>query len=91
MKPFSFIVFLLSGLIHFGQNSGTTSSPELKSTRELIASSSHFNFYADTENAQYWDSISEPLEKQFRAFTGLLDFGGAQQVMSWRGVMDNIK
>ncbi len=48
----------------------------LQSGRDLIGTSAHFNFYADTSLAHYWDSIQTPLEDQFTMFSGLLDFGG---------------
>ncbi|MFK5857124.1 MAG: PKD domain-containing protein [Bacteroidota bacterium] len=52
------------------------SNNTLKTGRDLIGSSAHFNFYADPDLANYWDSIQIPLEDQFTMFSGLLDFGG---------------
>lgn len=58
------------------QESNEVSKNTLKSGRDLIGSSAHFNFYADPDLANYWDSIQTPLEDQFTMFSGLLDFGG---------------
>lgn len=58
------------------QEPNEVSKNTLKSVRDLIGSSAHFNFYADPDLANYWDSIQIPLENQFTMFSGLLDFGG---------------
>lgn len=68
-------LFMMVTLVN-SQNPNEVSKNNLNSERDLIGSSEHFNFYADPELANYWDSIQIPLEDQFTMFSGLLDFGG---------------